>query len=223
MSYTFSELYPKAPVLKIDTTEIKLTFVTLRIESIIEEDYGSIAKMYKMLNKYPEKIISVIWLLVEDKSKFENDLEIFHQFVFSSRESSDKWAGRMSSCLTEAVEKSSPLIKNPKRYKELQEINQATTDKDPCYVGIFDAFASRYGMSLEDFYSLTLRQIHMILTTMEDKRYEELEVKAALAGRELKPRLKFKDITEEEDASNEQQAMDALNKLRKKYEDNKGK
>lgn len=223
MSFTVEELNPKKPVLVIDKKEILLSLVTLQHDVIIKEKFGSLSKMFDFLAEDPKKIVEVIWILVVDKPQFQNSFEVFNNFALSSDESIVDWSKRMVMCLQESVSKSMPLIRNEKRYKDIQEIKGATTDEKPCYAGYFDAVAKRYGYTLEKFYELTLRQLHIILKTIGDKSYDELEVQAALAGRQLKPRLKFDDISKEEEKENEDQAMDALKRLQEEYKKKQAK
>ena len=223
MSFTVEELNPKKPVLKIDDKEIVLSLITLHIDVILKEKYGSLSNVFDAIHEKPEELINVVWILVLNKNQFENKPEVFKNHVLTSNESIVSWAKSMSACLQEAVSKSMPLIKNQKRYKDIQEIKGSETNEKPCYASYFDTVAKRYGYTLEQFYELTLRQLHILLKTIGDKSYDELEVQAALAGRQLKPRMKFEDISEEEEQENEDQAMEALKRLQEEYKARKDK
>ena len=220
MSYTVEELKPLNPVLIIDKREIIISLITLHHEVIFKDVYGSLPKAYEKIKEDPTEILNIIWILALNKTQFGFSLEVFKKFVLTSNDLISVWSKDMQRCLNESVSKSMPLIKNQKRYKELQEIKGATTDSEPCYATYFDTIAKRYGgYDLEKFYGLTLRQLHMMLNTIGDKQYEELEVQAALQGRKLKPRMKFEDISEEQEKDQEQQALDALKKLQDEYKE----
>jgi len=220
MSYTIEELNPLKPVLVIDDREIIISLITLHKEVIFKEKYGSLSKVFDAIKEKPEEIINVIWILTINKKEFGFSLEELKKFIFTSKQSILEWSKDMHRCLNESISKSMPLIKNQKRYKEIQEIKGSTTDTEPCYAGYFDTIAKRYGgYDLDKFYELTLRQLHMLLSTIGDKQYEELEVQASLHGRKLKPRMTFEDISEEQEKEQEQQALEALKRLQDEYKE----
>ena len=224
MSFTVEELNPRKPVLIIDNKEIVLSLITLHHEVIFKEQYGSLAKLFENLKGKPELIFDIVWELVLDKVSFNNSLKEFKATVFSAKESLLDVSKKMTSCLHDSVHKSMPLIKNKKRYEDLQQIKKATSDDgdaEPCYARYFDNVAKRYGYTLDQFYELTLRKLHMILNTIGDESYKELEVQAALNGVKLKPRMTFKDITPEEEQEQEDDALATLQKLKDSYEKNK--
>ena len=221
MSYSVSDLKPKNPVLIIDSHRIELSLITLQKDVIFADLYGNIAGVFDELSKKPTEIIPIIYELVADKSQFKFSIEVFKKFIFNLNATTDIVAKEFTRGLHESVNKSMPIIKNEKRYKELQEINQSTTMDAPCYASYFDTVASRYGYTLEQFYQLTLRQLHILLTTIGDKKYDELEVQAALQGRQLKPRITFNDVSIEEEEDQEKQAQDALAELKRKYQERK--
>jgi len=85
---------------------------------------------------------------------------------------------------------------------------------------MFDLFASRYGYSIEQFYSLTLRQIYSIKKVIEKSNRIELRQKAALHGKELKgdaPEVIEYDAEQEND--NEAEAKKMLARMRAKHKD----
>jgi len=219
MSYSVEELNPKNPVLIIDNKEIIISLITLQTEVSFIEQYGSLSAVFGIIQLTPEKIIDIIWELTANKDQFNSSLEVFKKFVLTSKGSIVDWAKDMSACLTEAIQKSMPLIKNQKRQKEIQEIKNSSVDSKPCYATYFDTVAKRYGYTLDQFYELTLRQVHILLHTIGDKQYDELEIQAALQGRKLKPRMVFNDVSVEEEKEQEQQALDALSRLKKEYEE----
>ena len=221
MSYTVEELKPANTVLLIDGKELELSLVTLQKEVIFAEKYGSFQNVFIKLKEKPEKILEIIYELVLDKTKFKNSLEVFKHFIFSitSKEKIEDKSRKMYLALEEASEKSAPKIVNLKRYKEIQKIKGEQADSKPCYASYYDSIAKRYGYSLDQFYDLTLRQLHILLKVIGEKTYDELEIQAALQGRKLKPRMNFEDVTPEQDAENENQAMEALKELQRKYQE----
>jgi len=220
MSTTITELNPLGPVLKIRSREILLSLVTLEKEVLFISRYGSLAKMFNALADEGALIFSIIWDLVIDKNRFENDLEVFQKYILKHCESAEELGKNLSSCLNEAVSKAQPVIKNKKRYKAIQEIkNTGIVDAAPCYASYFDSISKRYGYTLKEFYDLTLNQLHILLNVIGDKSYEELEVQAALQGRSLKPRMDFADISEEQEEEQEAQAAEAVKLLQKKYQE----
>ena len=223
MSYLLEELNPSCPILQIDGKEIKLSLITLHKEVAFAEKYGSFQDVFEHLRKKPEDILEVMFELLEDKTQFKNSPEVFKKFIFSitSKEKIEEKSTKMFEALQDATSKSMPLIKNMKRHKEIQQINSAGEETKPCYVVYYDALAKRYGYTIEQFYSLTLRQVHLLLKVIGDKTYEELEIQAALQGKKLKPRMNFDDISPEQEAANEEQAFEALRELQKKYQDKK--
>lgn len=220
MSFTVEELNPKKPVLKLGNKNIVLSLITLHKEVFFKEQYGSLAKAYEVMREDGIEILNIIWELVEDKNEHENNFEVFKKIVLTSSDGAVEHGKNMLKCLNEAVAKSQPLIKNQKRYKELQDIKGAMTDKTPCYGVYYDGLAKRYGYTLDQFYGLTLGQIHIMLNVIGDESYKELEVQAALQGRELKPRMEIQDISIEEEQAQEADAMDALKRLQEEYKKN---
>lgn len=219
MSFEIEELKPKNPILIIDSKEIELSIITLKIDVIFKEQYGGLSKIFDVVNETPEKLIDIVWELVIDKPKFKSNLEVFKKFVYSSRGSIATWAKDMTACLYESINKSQPLIKNLKRYKELQDINGAQSSDKPCYGAYYDAIAKRYSYTLEEFYQLTLRQLHILLKVIGNESHKELEIQASLHGRELKQRMNFQDITPEEDEDQDNQALKRLAEMQKEYEE----
>jgi len=223
MSFTVSELSPSNPVIKINDKDISISLLTLQKEVLLQERYGSLDEIFNYIKKDALELLNIIWILVINKSEFKNSIIEFKKEVLSGKDSIVDKSAKMYEALNLSIRLSMPLIKNKKRYKELQEIKGTENEGTPCYVGYFDTVAKRYGYTLDQFYQLTLRQLHMLLTVIGDKSYEELEVQAALQGKKLKPRIKFHDISEEEEADQEQQALDALKELQSRYEKNKSK
>lgn len=221
MSYGINELKPKNPILIIDKREIELSLITLEKEVTFIEVYGSLPNIFKVINEIPEEILDITWELIIDKTQFKSRREVFKKYALTSKDSIVDWSRKMMLCIYQSVNKSQPLIKNQKRYKELQEIKGTQTDKTPCYGVYYDTIAKRYPYTLDEFYNLTLRQLHMFLSTIGDESYKELEVRAALANRELKPRMEFNDVTEEEEQQQTDDALEVLKRLEKNYQEKK--
>lgn len=219
MSYTISQLNPQGPILFIDGKGIQLSLLTLKMEVVYSEKYGSLQKVFDLIAEDGAMLIPIIWELVTQKEDFQNNPESFQNFILASRQGLIEVGKSLSVCFNESVTKSRPLIKNPERAKVIREISGGADPKKPCYAVYFDTLASRYGYTLETFYDLTLGQLHILLKVIGDKSYEELEVQAALQGRQLNPRMEFEDITLEEEESQEEQAAEALARLRKDYEE----
>lgn len=217
MSFNIEEISPRNPVLIVDGAEIHLMALTLRADVSLKYKYGTLVKVYDSIKENPSELLDIIWFFVKDKKLYNDKPENFKNYLFKARESITDIAQKIKACLDEAVNTSMPLIKNKKRYKELQAINDSQTDETPCFLEYFDSISKRYGYTLDSFMDLTLRQVHMLLNLVGDKSYEELEVQAALQGRKLKPRMKFLDVSEEEEMDQEQQALDALKRLQEDY------
>jgi len=223
MSYAVEELSPAKPILIIDGTAIDISLITLQHEVIFKDQYGSLSNVFKVINEKPDELVNVIFILIADKKAFQNKLEVFRKFCFTSKDSIKTWAQKMMACFNASVASSMPLVRNAKRMKELQEIKAGGENKPPCYAVYFDSIAKRYGFTLEQFYNLTLRNIHIMLHTIGDESYKEVELQAALLGRKLKPKMDFKDISEEEEIEQEDHAMEALKKLQEDYKKNNNK
>lgn len=217
MSYEIEELNPIKSVLIIDSLEMGISPITLHHEVIFKNKYGSIAKMFEELNEEPTKIMSIMWDLLEDKNIFKNNYKIFHNSCMAAKEPTLDWSKKMKQCLDATTSNSFPLIKSVKRQKELAQIKN-TENKKPCFAVYYDSISSRYNYTITEFYKLTLRQIHIMLKTINDKKYEELEIQAALNGVKLKPKMVYDDISEEQDEEQEEAANEAFKRLKDEYD-----
>lgn len=220
MNYNFDEFNPSPPILALPLGEVALSNITLKHLTRIEETYGGLAKIFEEINKNAKTLIKVLWDLVLDKAFFKYSYKEFenhflsHDIVKTSEEG--------YRVLNKAVATSMPLIKNPKRYKELQKIKKAQSENQStisCYGEIYDRIATRYGYTVEEFYNLTLRQVHILLEKLEDGRYKDLEVQASLMGKKLKPRVTYSDFSEEQEADQEADAQEAFKRLQKEYQE----
>lgn len=224
MNFNFDELNPAPPILKLSQGEVALSPITLKELTKIEESYGGLAKIFDKIKEKPMTLVDILWELVSDKSFFKYSRKQFQNFFLSADiAGTSKEAYRV---LNKAIADSMPLIKNAKRYKELQKIKQSQQEDasgSTCYGAIYDALASRYGYTVEQFYNLTLRQVHILLAKLEDGKYRDLEVQASLMGKKLKPRVTYSDFSEEQEADQDEQALEALKELQKRYQENQNK
>jgi len=223
MSYAIEDFCPLNPIISINGEGIELSVLNLRLETSLIENYGGLKSAQEKIKSEPLELLRLVWFLLVDKARFKNSFSAFESFCFGAKESTEVWAFEMSKGFNSAIVKSMPLIKNAKRFKEIQELRGDGEIQTPCYAKYYDAVAKRYGYSISDFYDLTMRQLHILLNTIGDESYKELETQAALQGRKLKPKMEFKDISEEQEQEQEEQAVDALAELKRKYEENKGK
>lgn len=221
MKYNFDELNPSNVFFNMSDTEVELSCISLKNLTFIEEEFNGLENIFEVIKEKPETLIKILWRLVVRKEQFDYDYSKFKNKFLSfkiaetSKQAYASW--------TSLVARSMPLIKNKKRYQEIQKIkkaqqedaNQSTT----CYGDIYDSLASRYAYSLEDFYNLTLRQIHILLEKLEDGKYKELEIQASLLGKKLKPRVTYSDFSEEQEVEQQEQANEALAELQRKYKE----
>jgi len=139
----------------------------------------------------------------------------YSQFVKTmlAQKDAKKTLGILATHLTFLIKNAQPLIKNPKRLKEINAAlgkEEGDHSHEGNYAVFFDKIARRYGYSFKDFYTLTSRQLHACFKAMETEDYKELEVRAALAGRKLKEQIKYHDFTEEQEAEHIDQAEAAI-------------
>lgn len=215
MTYSLEEFYPPKPFFIIDGRKFLLNIVRMRDEVTIRETYGSLENIFEVIREDPTSILDIVWILLSSKKGFDSK-DDFKSFCLGSTDLLQEWSKFMMEALNKSVYLSMPLIKNHKRMKDLQNIKGGESSR-PCYVTYYDSVASRYGYTIERFYDLTLRQLHLILKIMNDKKYEELEVSASLHGRKLNPRVIVNDITEDEEKEQDDQASAALNDLKERY------
>lgn len=219
MAFAAEDLFPTKPVLILEGREIEYNLLSLRITVKLTEMYGSVAATIEHLKDNSEDIIKITWLLVSDKAVFDNSFDKYSNELFKEKDLVGL-GGKLINIFNDIVLRSFPSVKNRKRQNELRKIREEMgEDTTPCYAAYYDTLAHRYGYTLDQFYDLTLRSIHILLTIHGDKTYEELEVQAALAGKKLNPRLKPIEIDEEKDDEMDKQAAEMLASLQKKYKD----
>lgn len=224
MAFLINELLPPTTKLVLNgLDDIALKPLSLKLEVEISEQYGGVNEMFRAIAKDPQIIFDVLWLFVADQKRFYTRIN-FKKSLLGTGTGTDTVAMKVLEAIQINVTRSMPLIKNQRRWKELQEIRKQTEgdDNEPCYAVYFDQIAARYGYTIEQFSELTLRQLHMILKTMDGEKYKELEVQAALQGKKMKPRMLVDtEITEEQENEQDQQAVDFLAQARAEYEKKK--
>lgn len=225
MAISIEELQPLQPFVYIGECKLVLSLVTLQKHAEFSNEFGSLEKALDSIREVPANLYIIAWTLLENKEQFNNSISEFSMFLqgVGQKESIVDISGKIFGAINSSVSRSMPNIKNPKRMKEIAELKNTDSDSDTevCYATYFDTIAKRYsGYTLDKFMNLTLGQVHQMLNIIGDEGYKELEVKASLHGVKLKPRMTFKDISEEEEAQQEEDAMDALKRLTEKYEKN---
>lgn len=219
MSYTILEFNPPKKRVTIGDRVLTIGLITLHVENLISSEYGSLKELIESYNKDRTILLDIICLLSEEHLTI-NDL---HSLISSDKRSTVDIAGILSEVFVYVINSSMPLIKNQKRMKEIQEIQNAqnNTSGGACYVKYYDIFAKRYSYTIDQFFNLTLRQVHLLLKEIGEQSHKELEVQAALLGKKLKPQMVYEDISVEEEKQQEDQALAALKMLQERY--NKGK
>lgn len=213
MNYTIEEFKPLNTELTIDNVSYFYSPLTLHHEVIFINLYGSIPKMLKKLSDEPTEIFKISWQLI-DQSRFNYNYAEFLKVLTECNEEKIELGKKLNTLLNQSIAQSQPLIKNIKRYKESQEIAASKSESKPCYAVYYDRLAKRYSYTIDQFYSLTLRQVHILLKTSEEESYKELEIEAALRDKKLKDRPKYEDIPIEQEQQQEAQAIDAMKRLK---------
>lgn len=223
MGFKATDLRPSKVVMNICDKDITLNFVSLEMDVFYTEKYGSINKTLDHIRENPLSIFEVIYPLVEDKKQFKT-LKEFRSFCTKIHlgSSLEDRAILIFEKIQEVFQKSSPIIKNYKRMKEHADIKKAQDDKEICYGEYFDTLHGRYGYSLDEFYQLTLRQIHILLKVASDRNYDELRTQASMHGRKMEERMQYADITEEEEEEQDRHAMEALEMLKQRFNEQQG-
>jgi hypothetical protein len=223
MAYTIEELRPLNPVLNISGIDFDISLITLNVDSHLRAKFGKLENIFPSFSKNPLTVFDALWILLLDKKFFDLKKKKMIEFIVDSGKTSEVSAG-IARVIEESISKSMPIIQNKAAYDELMKIQAAANDtkNKPCYGVYYDAIGKRYGHTIEQFFELTLRQLHIMLTVIGDKSYEEIEIQAALQGRKLKERIKPLDMTEKEDKAQDDLAAANLKKLRAEYEAKKG-
>lgn len=219
MAYTLDELRPLNPSIEFDYYSMEFNLISLYLNTRLTKLYGSISAAIDYVSRNPSAIYDVAYILLKDKKKFPTKQE-FQVYLDRSNLGTAEIASGLTRCFHESVLESMPLIKNKKLQDEYNAAMGVET-KVPCYGQYYDSIAKRYAYTIEQFMALTLRQLHIILVVSNDSSYEELEVQAALLGRQLKPRMKMVDIDESTDKEQDEAAQKMLKEMQAKYQDKK--
>lgn len=77
--------------------------------------------------------------------------------------------------------------------------------------------------TIDKFYEgYTLKQVTNLLQVIDDKKYEELAIRAKLHGVKIKPKLKAISMTKEQREEADKQAMDLLTQMQQEYKAKNG-
>lgn len=218
MSYSIEEFNPPKSLVSLKKIEFEIDLITLKKHSIINSRFNGIDKLHETLKAEPQKLYFIIWELVSDKRRFDYSFLKFNQAIHNADLGTVEIAKEFYRALHETILNSSPLIKNFERYEDIKKINNNGIDKKPCYATYYDILAKRYSLTLDQFFDLTLRNVHIMLKVSGDSAYKELEVQAALHGRKLKPKMDTEDIPIAQDKEQEKQALEAHAELQKRFE-----
>lgn len=221
-TYDICDLRPE----KVYYKNYELLPFTLNAEVWAVNRFGSITQMTEAIKNPTEAgnetaLFEVLLYLMADKSVFKKPEDVIKDGLAISKQALINNAGHAYKSIKRVLDLSSPLIKNPERLKDQLAMQETQGAPSPCYGVYYDRIAKRYGYSIDQFYELTLRQLHILLSVINEESYHELEVQASLQGRELKPRMEVLDITPEQEKEQEQAAQDAYAELQRRYEEGK--
>ncbi len=223
MAYELQHLKPET----VFFNEHELLPFTLELEVWAIYQYGSINKMYEELRaptkERPFLVFDILHKLLKDKTKFKKPIHLVKEFIDISKQAIINNSALAYKAIKRSLDLSAPIIINPERYKAKIDMLKAQGQlaDEVCYGTYYDTLASRYGYSIDQFYNLTMRQLHILLKTINEEKHNELSVSAALQGRELKPRMEVLEITEEQEKENEESAASAHESLLKRYNERK--
>ena len=229
MAIKIDELYPLPVPFNIHNKEYQAGLFTLKVELWILEQFENLEEFNHALIKPPEDRPFILFEFIYELliNNPHDSIEDFLKHVLSKGQHGLVAAVKATTNASdEIIIRSMPLVRSIKKLEQLKEIRAASGagDSEPCYAAYYDKVARSYGYTLQDFYNLTTRQLFLILTAIEDGDYIELEQKAAIAGRQLKPRLTIVDISEEQEAENDQARNELLERMKKIHADHvKGK
>lgn len=223
MAIKLNELYPSPIYFEIFDKEYELKPFTLKVELWVLDNFETLEEFNKALltpqEDRPFLIYEFLFQLLKD-SPFKTVDELCKKILDKGKAKLIEITKHASKVINKTLIDSMPLIKSETRSRELKELREAKNENIEADYGIYyDKLARRYSYSIEQFYSLTTRQLFIMLQAIDDGDYSELEVKAALAGRELKPRMVSLDISEEQDKENMQAAETMLEEMKKRHEE----
>lgn len=216
MNISLEEFNPYIDAVILNGQSFQTRAFDLSAEVWAAKHFGSLASYIEKLKAGdPAAIYAAFYTLLETKEY--NYGAFVRHFVLKGKEKPREVAQKIIDHLSQLVLDAQPLVKNPKRMKEISEaLGRGELPNAYNYAVYFDRVAKRYGYTVKDFYSLTSRQLHAIFKAMQVTDREELEVKAALHGKQLKDKIHYYDISPEEEKAHEEQAYDALERLRKR-------
>ncbi len=236
MIYSLNELNPVQPVVIIAGRELTLGRFSLAVESWAIEKFsdkdkanGAVVLVQKIVDdEFSHVLYALLYRLVDHPvvKSYAEFLELIIKAEKTkllnpkSEYKYDSSLREIQNALVVCASNAQPIIKNKQRQKELAEINEAKgQSSEACYGVYYDTFAKRYGYTIDEFYNLTLRQVHSMLKVMGGEKYKELEVQAALSGRKLKPRIEELDLSEEDDKEIEDYAKEIKERLARESEE----
>lgn len=228
LEFNIEELKPYPVFVEVKDEEVELLPFNLNHEVYVIKHFKDLNSMISLMNKSNKTkeeilhqtthLLNLTWTLIKDKEQFKNSKA---NFVNSFINNKHIKAGRkLSDAIIDSIINSLP--RQDKIAASDLDGNSGEGNKI-CYANYYDRLAKRYGLSIDDFYNMTLRQVHGLLVISGGEEYKELEVKAAIAGRKLKPRIETRYTSREEEASNDLQAKEAVAELQKLYEERQKK
>lgn len=221
MEFSIADFNPSNPKLIINGMELEFKVLSLKIDCLLTEEFGSPQDVHPIIKREPLRLFDVAWIFLVRKDLFDNSPEKFKDFCMKRIvENSKNLVNTINACYA----KSAPIIRNRKSYDAMMKIHAENNEQKPiCYAVYYDRISKRYGYSIEQFYDLSLRQLHALLTVSTDGTYEEIEIQAALQGRKLKARTQFKDVDEVQDKKMDDEAAAMFARAKKEYEETQGK
>lgn len=219
MAITVDEFSPLDPVLKVRDKELTFKIMSLKLTQKLTKDFCRAEEIYSLISKEPTKLFEVAWLFLENKKEVSS-FDKFQELLLSS-DKIEKTAQELYSVVNECIMLSMPIIRNPEKLAQLNKIKNIASNSEPCYVSYYDNVAGRYSYTIDQFMNLSLRQLYCLLTTINEKKYEELEVQAALLGKKLKPKAQYEDISKEDDEKLDKEALEVVARLKAEYEKRK--
>lgn len=214
MHFTVEEFNPSKPRLILSGKEIELKVLDLKADGLFKEQFGSLTRIFDLITLEPLRLYEAAWILVDKKEIFNYSPKDFREWALQTPGES---ARLTIIAINECFAKSYPIIKNRAKYEAMIKLANETNPKPICYGVYYDKISKRYGYSIEQFYSLSLRQLHILLNVIGDQSYEDLEIQAALLGKKLKPRMEFNDLEEKQDKMLDDEAADTLKRLQDEY------
>lgn len=223
MSIKLTELYPIPITFSLHAEEYELLPFTLKKELWVLKSFDSLEKFNEALVKpnseRPFLLFEFIYELLKD-SPFKTIDSFLKKVLSKGRQGVIEATKQASISANNSLLNAMPLVKSVTRTNELKEIQKAKGESVGAnYALYYDKIARRYGYTLDDFLNLTTRQLFFLLKAIDDGDYAELEVKAALAGRKLKPRLNELDISEDQDKENMKAAEEMLKRMEQRHKE----